>query len=135
MLELLELSQNYPSYIKLHLPKFAGDITKFKTFWGSFNSAIHTSTELSPIDKFNYLKALLDGPAANVMQGLSLTEDNYLSAVELVKDCYGKPDQIITAHMDNLLKLPNCIGDKLSQLRMVSTKDKREYKMSGCVGH
>ena len=80
------------------------------------------STDLSPIDKFNYLKALLDGPAANVIQGLSLTEDNYLAAVELVKDRYGKPDQIIAAHMDDLLKLPTCAGDKLSQLRVVYDK-------------
>ena len=74
-----------PKLPKLHLPKFTGDITRFKTFWDSFNSAIHMNTELSSIDKFNYVKALLDGPAANVVQGLSLTEDNYLAAVELVK--------------------------------------------------
>ena len=104
------------------LPKFTGDITRFKTFWDSFNSAIHMSTDLSPIEKFNYLKALLDGPAANVIQGLSLTEDNYLAAVELVKDRYGKPDQIIAVHMDDLLKLPTCAGDKLSQLRVVYDK-------------
>ena len=48
-----------PKLPKLQLPKFTGDITKFKIFWDSFNSAIHMNTELSPIDKFNYLKALL----------------------------------------------------------------------------
>ena len=48
-----------PKLPKLQLPEFTGDITRFKTFWDSFNSAIHMNTELSPIDKFNYLKALL----------------------------------------------------------------------------
>ena len=67
------------------------------------------NTELSPIDKFNYLKKLLDGPAANVIQGLT---DNYLAAVKLVKEHYGKPDQLIAAHMDDLLKLPNCASNK-----------------------
>ena len=38
------------------------------------------------------------------------------------KDRYGKPDQIIAAHMDDLLKLPNCAGDKLSQLHVVYDK-------------
>ena len=79
-----------PKLPKLHLPKFTGDITKFKPFWDGFNSAIHLNPELSPIDKFNYLKGLLDGSAANVIQGLSLTVDNYMAAVELVKERYGR---------------------------------------------
>jgi len=108
-----------PKLPKLYLPKFTGDITKFQTFWDGFNSAIHMNSELSPIDKFNYLKALLDGSAANVIQGLSLTEDNYLAAVELVKERYGKPQKIIATHVDELMRLPNCSGDKLSQLRLV----------------
>ena len=44
-----------PKLPKLHLPKFLGDITKFRTFWDSCESTIHRNPELSPIDKFNYL--------------------------------------------------------------------------------
>ena len=44
-----------PKLPKLHLPKFSGDITKFRTFWDSYKSAVHRNPELSPIDKFNYL--------------------------------------------------------------------------------
>ena len=32
--------------LKLMIPKFNGEITKFRAFWDSFNSAIHTNTEL-----------------------------------------------------------------------------------------
>ena len=32
--------------------------------------------DLSLIDKSNYLRALLDGPAATIIQGLSLSEAN-----------------------------------------------------------
>ena len=53
-----------PKLPKLVIHKFNGEITKFQTFWDSFSSAIHTNTELSPIDKFNYLKSLLEGPAS-----------------------------------------------------------------------
>ena len=71
---------------KLHLPKFTGDITKFQTFWDSFESAIHVNTDLSSIDKFNYLKALVERPAASTILGLMLTEANYSAAVELLKE-------------------------------------------------
>ena len=35
---------------KLEFPKFYGDVTKWKEFWDSFNSAIHTYDKLSTID-------------------------------------------------------------------------------------
>ena len=101
-----------PKLPKLHLPKFSGDVTKFKSFWDSFDSAIHRNPDLSEIDKFNYLKALLDRPAATTIQGLSLSEANYTAAVELIKERYDKTKQVIAAHMDELIKTPACSGDK-----------------------
>ena len=111
-----------PKLPKLTLPKFRGEITNWNTFWDSYNSAIHSNEAISDIDKFNYLKSLVEGPAARVMQGLNLTEANYNSAVELLKDRFGKPQQIISAHMDELLKIPNCVNDKPHSLRTVYDK-------------
>ena len=93
---------------KLTLPKFRGEITHWNTFWDSYNSAIHPNEAISDINIFNYLKSLVEGPAARFIQGLNLTEGNYNSATELLKDRFGKPQQIMSAHMDELLKIPNC---------------------------
>ena len=101
------------------IPKFSGEITKFRTFWDSFSSAIHTNTELSPINKFNYLKSLLEGPASQAIQGLSLSATNYEAAVKIV---LGKTQQIISSHMDNLLKIPPCNDDKASHLHSIYDK-------------
>ena len=68
--------------LKLVIHKFNREITKFRTFWDSFSRAMHTDTESSPIDKFNYLKSLLEGPASQAMQGVSLSATNYQAAVE-----------------------------------------------------
>ena len=70
-------------------------------------------------NKFNYLKALVERPAANTILGLTLTEANYAAAVELLKERYGKKQQIISAHMKELLKLPTCVGDKAIKIRTV----------------
>ena len=43
-----------PKLPKLHIPKFSGDITKFRTFWKSYESAIHRNSEMSPIDKIKF---------------------------------------------------------------------------------
>ena len=111
-----------PKLPKLVIHKFNGEITKFRTFWDSFSSAIHTNTELSPIDKFNYLKSLLEGTASQAIQGLSLSAINYQAAVEILQDRFGKTQQIISSHMDNLLKTPPCNDDRASHLRSIYDK-------------
>jgi hypothetical protein len=107
---------------KLELPKFKGELTKFRSFWDSYDSAVHKNSQLSTIDKFNYLYSLLEGPALRSIQGLSLTEENYKSAVDMLNQRFGNQQQVISAHMDELLKIPVCSGDKPSQLRFVYDK-------------
>ena len=65
---------------------------------------------------------MLDGPAANAIQRLNLSDANYTAAVELIKERYSKTQQTISAHMYDLLKTLNCMGDKTSQLRAISDK-------------
>ena len=108
-----------PKLLKLTLPKFKDKVTKFRSFWDSYNSAIHNNPDISAIDKFNYLRALLEGPAARAIQGLALSAANYETAVEILQTRFGKTQQIISAHMDDLLKLPVCTEDKSSQLRLI----------------
>ena len=77
---------------------------------------------MSAVDKFNYLHALLEGPAAKGIQGLALSEANYVVAIEILQDRFGKTQQIISAHVDELLKLPSCSGDRTSQLCSIYDK-------------
>lgn len=107
---------------KLVLPKFRGDATKFRTFWDSFESAVHKNPGLSKIDKFNYLNSLLESAVLLAIQGLTVTDANYDAAINILNQRFGKPQQIISAHMDELLKIPACNGDKSSQLRFVYDK-------------
>ena len=61
-----------PRLLKQVLPKINGEITKFKSFWHSFDSAVNKNIDLSSVDKFNYLHALLEGQAGRAIQGLTL---------------------------------------------------------------
>ena len=64
-----------------------------------FSSAVDLNTQISKVDKLNYLNLLLEGAAASSIQGLTLSESNHDSAVKLLKERFGKPQQIIAAHM------------------------------------
>ena len=111
-----------PKLSKLTLQHFTGDITKFCIFWEGFQSTVHNNPGLSCIDKFNYLKSILDGNAARAIQGVPLTEGSYEAAVKILQGRFGKKQQIISAHIEELLKLQGCPNDKASEIRYVYDK-------------
>ena len=90
---------------KLSLKKFNGDLTKWITFWDTFESAVHRNSTLSSIDKFNYLNSLLESTAAEAIAGLTLTSANYEEAVATLKRRFGNKQLIVNHHMDLLLNL------------------------------
>ena len=87
---------------KLTLKKFNGDLTKWTTFWDSYESSIHHNFHLSDIDKFIYLNSLLEGPVSESISGLRLTAVNYNEAVSILRRRFG---QIVSKHMEALLNL------------------------------
>ena len=108
-----------PKLPKLILQKFKGEITEFQSFWDAFNSTIDQNSGTPNTDKFKHLKALLEGPPARLLQGLPLTDANYAQARALLEEQYIKPQVIISAHMDNILKLNPSSNDKPHQMRYI----------------
>ena len=102
---------------KLTLPIFSGDPLSWQTFWDSFSAAVDSSPSLGAIQKFNYLRAQLQGDAARTIAGLPLTEANYSQSVLLLKERFGQPGKIQNAHMLALLETPSPTNE-LSSLRL-----------------
>ena len=91
---------------KLTLPTFSGDSLQFQTFWDSFEAAIHNNKGLTGVQKFHYLRTQLLGNAAHVTDNLPLTDKNYEHSVAVLKDRFGQPYKLVSAHMDALMNLP-----------------------------
>ena len=103
---------------KLEITKFSGNPILWQTFNDSYEAAINSSSSLSKVEKFNYLRSYLEGEALHTVSGLSLTNDNYEKALKLLKDRFGNPQLIISTHMNELLKLKKIHSDKdLSAIR------------------
>ena len=111
-----------PNLPKLSLPKFQADVTSWSAFWDSYRSAVHENSSIAVVYIFNYLNSLLEGPAAGTISGLTLNESNYGSAVKLLPDRFCRPQKIISAHMEELLEISPCVGDKPSSLWYVYDK-------------
>ena len=95
---------------KISLKRFDGILTKWASFWDTFESLIHHHPTLSNVDKFNYLSLLLDSTAADAISGLSLTAANYEEAVAILKKRFGNKQLIIGKHMDALLNLEGVVS-------------------------
>ena len=70
---------------------------------------MHENSDIWTTNKFNYLNSLLEGNAARTVHGLTLTSSNYDAAVEMLQERYGKPQIIISEHMDEILKIQPCV--------------------------
>ena len=70
---------------KLDLPRYSGDPLGWQTFWDSFKAAVHSNSNLTGVEKFNYLRAQLDGEASRTVSGLTLTDANYEQSVTLLQ--------------------------------------------------
>ena len=85
------VSSVQPRLPKQDITSLSGDPLQFQTFWQLFNRSIHSNTSLDEISKFLYLKTLLTGKAANLLQGLTLTSGNYNEVLTILKSCFGDP--------------------------------------------
>ena len=97
---------------KLTLPHFNGNLTKWTAFWDSYESAIHSNDELSEVDKFNYLRSLLEGPAFEAVRGLTLSSANYQEAISILKKRFGNRQLIVSKHMETLLNIDSVASDQ-----------------------
>ena len=77
---------------------------------------IYANTHLS------HLHSLLEGQAARAIPGLTRTEANYNVAIDILHKRFGRPQNIISTDMDELLKITVCSSHKASQLRFVYDK-------------
>ena len=60
------------------------------------------------------LKGQLEGPAADYIQGFSLSSKNYEEVKKLLEERFGNPQVVISAHMNVLLKVPKLNNDIVS---------------------
>lgn len=116
-----EVPRNRPKLPEIKLPEFNGEYTKWTLYKDSFESTIHNETDLTPMQKHQYLVSVLRGEALRVIQGYKISNDNYQEAWKLFKDTYDNKVIIIETHIDELLQFPTISkDDKADSLRKFS---------------
>ena len=107
---------------KLDATTFSGDATHWKSFIEFFNAAVHLNEQLSDVEKYTYLKSYLKGVAAEAIEGLPVTSENYQHARDVLEKRYGKPQLVISTHMSKLMKLKEVRSTNAKELRSLYDK-------------
>ena len=120
---------------KLEIKPFKGDPTTWQSFYDSFDCAVHRNESLSGVQKMNYLMNLLVGQVAESVKGLTLSNDNYEIALNILKERYGDNQVVISAHMNNLLSMDpvKSISD-VKSLRKLCDIIKSQIRGLNCIG-
>ena len=117
-----------PKLPELTIKKFDGDITTWKGFWDTYESAVHNNEDLSDINKF--LRSLVGHSAKDAIEGLALTLANYEEAVAILQKRFGNGKLIISKHMETLLGVESVsTADDVAGLRRMY--DKIESQIRG----
>lgn len=91
---------------KLEMIKFSGNSLEWTRFWTQYESAVHVRPNMSNGQKFNYLMSTLTGKAAAAIEGLQFSaETNYEQAIKILKETFGRHEQLVDLHMKELLRL------------------------------
>ncbi|XP_040066946.1 uncharacterized protein LOC120840458 [Ixodes scapularis] len=97
---------------KLQLLQYQGELTLWQPFWEQFQTAVHRNTRLTEGDKFQYLRSLLSGPAANAISGLQATAECYKDAIEILSERFGSKQRIQREYLERLRSLPTVKSDR-----------------------
>ncbi|CAH1115111.1 unnamed protein product [Psylliodes chrysocephalus] len=104
---------------KIKLPLFDGSYDKWFSFHDIFQKVIHQSSFLTTIEKMQYLKTNIRGEASKIIEHLEITEDNYLSAWELLKKRYENKRLLVSTLVDKILDLPVCHDESVEKLKQL----------------
>ena len=117
---------------KLDFPRYNGDLLEYKEFWDQFEVSVHNHPGLSAVEKFTYLKNGLGGVAKETVSGLSLTNENYPVAMQLLKDRFGDTQSVINAHYVKLMEIPT--ANSVGELRVMYNKIEAHLRTLEALG-
>ncbi|KIH46918.1 zinc knuckle [Ancylostoma duodenale] len=83
-----------PSLPTIPIPIFTGKIWEFDNFWTLFQANVDLQP-LTKLQKFNYLISASRGEARELLRRYAVTEDNYDSAIALLREQYGDQSRLI----------------------------------------
>ena len=123
------------SSLTVKIPTFSGDVMQWPEFWELFCISVHDNPSYANIQKFVVLKSQLSGIAKQAIEGISVSGDGYVTAVEIVRNRFDQPN----VRRDNLVKQmvnlrPVCDENDIRSMRCFADILVANYRMLSILG-
>lgn len=107
---------------EIPLPTFDGDFQMWPTFRDRLTAVVDSRPKLSTMDKMHYLIAVLKGAAAEAVQGIPVSADNYALVWSTLSSRFNRPRLVATSLVEKLLHTSTISQESLRSLnKFVST--------------
>ncbi|XP_055542517.1 uncharacterized protein LOC129728126 [Wyeomyia smithii] len=124
---------------EIKIPEFDGNFDEWTNFYDLFLTLIHTNPQLSSVQKFQYLKAVLKGKALRLVQSLAVSTANYTIAWDSLRKRYDNTNLQIKQHFSALLSTTAIRKESAEALSNLADEfDKRVCvfnKLENCDDH
>uniref|UniRef100_W8BFF2 Uncharacterized protein n=1 Tax=Ceratitis capitata TaxID=7213 RepID=W8BFF2_CERCA len=101
----------------IKISPFYGDLSQWPTFKDIFNSLIHENSQFSKVEKMYRLKSYLKDEAGRLIQHLTVTNEDYLAAWEILNNRYENRRLLFTSQFDKILDLPTINSESETSLK------------------
>lgn len=101
----------------IQLPQFNGNYESWLGFRDTFMSLIHDNDTISPIQKYHYLRACLEGSAYETIRALEFSASVYESAWNLVCNRFNNSRSLIRNHVKAILSMPTLYKENSKEIR------------------
>ncbi|XP_058816959.1 uncharacterized protein LOC131680258 [Topomyia yanbarensis] len=118
----------------IKLPEFDGNYNDWLSFHDTFLALIHTSIELTSVQKFHYLRASLSGEAARLIETLTITTNNYAVAWEILLNRYSNKYLLRKKHIQALLEYPRIKKESAASIHSIVDDFQRHTKVLEQLG-
>ncbi|XP_018400225.1 PREDICTED: uncharacterized protein LOC108777761 [Cyphomyrmex costatus] len=103
----------------INVPTFNGTYDQWPNFRDTFKAVIDENEALSDIKKLYYLRLALKGVAAEVLESMEMSADNYDVAWDLLKNRFENKRVLVHHHVQALIEFPVMQKESQSNLRQL----------------
>uniref|UniRef100_A0A8D9ARL7 Integrase catalytic domain-containing protein n=1 Tax=Cacopsylla melanoneura TaxID=428564 RepID=A0A8D9ARL7_9HEMI len=106
-----------PRLPKLEIPTFSGDLKDWSNFHSLFKSTIHRRTDISEVEKLQYLRSFLKGPPLILIENLQITHGSYDIGYKLLRDRYDNKRTLAAYYLNAIMNFKQLTNDNSAGLR------------------
>uniref|UniRef100_A0A8D9F1Z1 Integrase catalytic domain-containing protein n=2 Tax=Cacopsylla melanoneura TaxID=428564 RepID=A0A8D9F1Z1_9HEMI len=106
-----------PKLPKLEVPVFSGDLKEWSNFHSLYRSTIHRRTDITEVEKLQYLRSFLRGTPLHLIENFQLLDGNYHAAYKTLCDRYENKRVLASHHLNMILNFKPLPNNSVSGLR------------------